>query len=117
MAHHWPGNVRELEHVIERAVILAEEITLSVPIAKGSNYSIDTESLGAALSMPLKELESQRILQVLRHCNGRVRGEDGAAAIMDIKPTTLELRMKKLGIKKEYVLSNSKTTSAANFHN
>ena len=104
--YNWPGNIRELEHVIEKAVILADRSALSVTIPKGSKYSTDTAFLGAARFKTLKELESQHILQVLRHCNGKVRGEDGVAAILDIKPTTLESRMKKLGIKKEYVLSN-----------
>jgi transcriptional regulator with GAF, ATPase, and Fis domain len=104
MAYNWPGNVRELEHVIEKAVILAEGSMLSVSIDKGNNYSMDTALLVEAQFKTLKEQESQHILKVLRHCNGKVRGEDGAATILDIKPTTLESRMKKLGIKKEYVL-------------
>lgn len=102
--HNWPGNVRELEHVIEKAVILAEGGMLSVSINKAGNYAMDTALLAAPRFKTLKELESQHILKVLRHCNGKVRGEDGAAGILEIKPTTLESRMKKLGIKKEFVL-------------
>ncbi len=104
--YNWPGNVRELEHVIEKAVILAEEKTLRVSIEKSNNYSIDTETFNSPLFMTLKELESQHILKVLKHCNGKIRGEDGAANILDIKPTTLESRLKRLGIRKEYVLYN-----------
>ncbi len=105
LAYHWPGNVRELEHVIERAVILSEGRTLSVPIAKESVHAIDGKAPDTSRIKTLKELESEHILHVLRQCNGKVRGEDGAATLLDIKPTTLESRMKKLGIKKEYVLS------------
>ncbi len=107
LTYQWPGNVRELEHVIERAVILSEGQILSVPIGDKSSQSIDTEAFKPSHIKTLKELESRHILQVLKHCNGKVRGEDGAAAILDIKPTTLESRMKKLGIKKEYILSGS----------
>ncbi|MGD8460023.1 MAG: sigma 54-interacting transcriptional regulator [Desulfobacterales bacterium] len=107
LTYHWPGNVRELEHVIERAVILSEGQILSVPIGDSSSKSMNADAIGPSHMQTLKELESQHILQVLRHCNGKVRGKDGAAAILDIKPTTLESRMKKLGIKKEYVLSSS----------
>jgi transcriptional regulator with GAF, ATPase, and Fis domain len=104
--YDWPGNVRELEHVIEKAVILSEGRTISVQIAKDINYSMNAASLDTARFMTLKELESQHILKVLKHCNGKVRGENGAATILDIKPTTLESRMKKLGIQKKYVLSS-----------
>ena len=107
LAYRWPGNVRELEHVIERAVILAEGRILSVPIAQDSSLRVDREDLSRSRIKTLKELESEHILQVLRHCNGKVRGDDGAANLLDIKPTTLESRMKKLGIKKEFVLSSS----------
>lgn len=106
MGYNWPGNVRELEHVIEKAVILAEGETLRLSIDKNSRYSVDSESSGSTLFKTLKEHESQHILRVLKHCNGKIRGEDGAATILDIKPTTLESRMKRLGIKKEYVLTS-----------
>lgn len=106
MNYKWPGNVRELEHVIEKAVILAEDETLRVSIEKSSNYSIDTETISSPRFKTLKELKSQHILKVLKHCKGKIRGEDGAANILDIKPTTLESRLKRLGIRKEYVLSN-----------
>jgi transcriptional regulator with GAF, ATPase, and Fis domain len=104
--YNWPGNVRELEHVIEKAVILSEGKTISVKIANAVNYPTNIASWDAARFKTLKELESQHILKVLKHCKGKVRGEDGAATVLDIKPTTLESRMKKLGIKKEYILSN-----------
>ena len=62
---------------------------------------------GTARVKTLRELETEHILDVLGHCNGKIRGEDGAAKILDIKPTTLESRMKKWGIKKAYVLSDA----------
>jgi len=102
MEYEWPGNVRELEHVIERAVILESNSTLHIP-------ALDVSGAGEQEKLtdtrPLKTLdESQRdhILKALRSSGGRIRGEGGAAELLDIKPTTLESRMKRLGIKKEY---------------
>ncbi len=92
--YQWPGNIRELEHVIERAVILSE----------GSNLEpIDwlTPSSGksaATKGMTLEEVERQHIIDVLEQTSWRVSGGKGAAALLGLKPTTLEARMKKLGI-------------------
>ncbi len=95
--YHWPGNIRELEHVIERAVILTEgpELALvdwlSTPSQTGGNGALPT----------LDELERDHIVRALEHTNWRVSGEKGAAAILGLKPTTLEARMKKLGIERK----------------
>ena len=92
--YQWPGNVRELEHVIERAVILSDGSELepiewfSTPIGKVDHESLQT----------LEELERDHIVRVLEHTNWRVSGDKGAAKILDLNPTTLEARMKKLGI-------------------
>jgi len=102
LEYDWPGNVRELEHVIERAVILENTSTLHIPTL---NESLVLEQPNSTNSQALKTLdESQRehILKALRRCEGRIRGEGGAAELLDIKPTTLESRMKRLGIKKKY---------------
>jgi formate hydrogenlyase transcriptional activator len=90
----WPGNIRELEHVIERAVILTEGPELAVvdwlsPPSQAGN--------GEAL-LTLEELERDHIVRTLEHTNWRVSGEKGAAKILGLNPTTLEARMKKLGI-------------------
>ncbi|MBX3308648.1 MAG: sigma 54-interacting transcriptional regulator, partial [Nitrospira sp.] len=92
--YQWPGNIRELEHVIERAVILSEgsELAsidwLTPPASKSRN--------GKAFT--LEEMERQHILDILEQTNWRVSGDKGAAAILGLKPTTLEARMKKLGV-------------------
>ena len=94
-AHDWPGNVRELEHVIERAVILSRgtELTfnkaLSAPIQEG-----DPEPETMA------EAERAHILRVLEAARWRVAGPNGAALRLGLRPTTLESRMKKLGIRR-----------------
>jgi len=90
----WPGNVRELEHVVERAVILSESSTLVIGewFFKGSATAIS----GSFITV--EEHERQYILQVLEHTGWKVSGDQGAAQILGVKPTTLESRMKKLGI-------------------
>jgi formate hydrogenlyase transcriptional activator len=91
----WPGNIRELEHVIERAVILSEGPELE-PIDWLSPPSGKVSGNGTVLT--LEEIERQHIRDVLEQTNWRVSGDKGAAAILGLKSTTLEARMKKLGI-------------------
>ncbi len=92
----WPGNIRELEHVVERAVILSQGATLELGdwLPKGSNGA-DSD---AGTLATLEEMERAHILSVLTHTNWRVSGDRGAARILGLNPTTLEARMKKLGI-------------------
>ncbi|MDF0645170.1 MAG: sigma 54-interacting transcriptional regulator [Nitrospira sp.] len=92
--YQWPGNIRELEHVIERAVILSEGSELE-PI---DWLSPATGKAGNEASVTLEETERRYILEVLERTGWRVSGDKGAAAILGLKPTTLEARMKKLGI-------------------
>jgi transcriptional regulator with GAF, ATPase, and Fis domain len=89
----WPGNVRELSNVIERAIILASGDTLQVELPAQMQNA-------AAPRMTLKESEREQILGVLQRTGWRIRGVGGAAELLDIKPTTLEARMAKLGIKR-----------------
>ena len=92
--YQWPGNIRELEHVIERAVILSEGSELE-PIewlTPSSGKATGTKA------MTLEEVERQHICEVLDQTNWRVSGDKGAAKILGLNATTLEARMKKLGI-------------------
>lgn len=90
----WPGNIRELEHVIERAVILTEGSSLE-PI----ELSAGGRGGGASQSVTtLEERERLHIVEVLEQTGWRVSGKAGAAELLGLKPTTLEARMKKLGI-------------------
>ncbi|MGE0644066.1 MAG: sigma 54-interacting transcriptional regulator [Nitrospira sp.] len=95
--YQWPGNIRELEHVIERAVILSDGSELE-PI---DWLSLSDHTSRIAKTMTLEDMERQHILDVLEQTNWRVSGEKGAAAILGLKPTTLEARMKKLGIERK----------------
>jgi transcriptional regulator with GAF, ATPase, and Fis domain len=104
--YHWPGNVRELEHLIERTVLLTNEtvirqVFLPKPYYGNGNKPVvkmfeDTEKLKT-----IDEISREHILTVLKKCEGRIGGKGGAAEILDIQPTTLHSRIKKLGIKKE----------------
>ena len=90
----WPGNIRELEHVIERAVILSQgpELELADWMPKGS------ERAEVVPLTTLEDVERAHIISVLTQTAWRVSGEKGAAKILGLNATTLEARMKKLGI-------------------
>ena len=90
---HWPGNIRELENFIERSVILTHGSTLQVPAGELSNSAKPVSVPGDREST-----EREQILQMLKQTNGRVGGQNGAAARLRLKRTTLISRMKKLGI-------------------
>ena len=94
MDYIWPGNVRELENIIERGVILSTGPLYRVPTTSLSRNTF----VNARSNMSLYENERAHILSVLDLTNGKVRGEDGAAVVLDIHPNTLYSRMKKLGI-------------------
>ena len=96
VSYSWPGNIRELENVIERAVILSQGPNLEL-----GDWS--PQAVGPSGPTPVATLdEAQRahIVEVLQLTGGKVSGERGAAQILGIKPTTLESRMKKLGIER-----------------
>jgi formate hydrogenlyase transcriptional activator len=90
--YSWPGNVRELENLIERAVILTRGTTLDIP-------SSDIQSVSRIPgALTLEEAERDHILRILEQANGVVGGRNGAAARLGMKRTTLQSKMKKLGI-------------------
>jgi formate hydrogenlyase transcriptional activator len=94
----WPGNIRELEHVIERAAIRARSATLEL----GELLTASPLPSVASASAPVKSMQEatrEIILAALAQSNHRIRGQGGAAELLNLKPTTLESRMKKLEIK------------------
>jgi formate hydrogenlyase transcriptional activator len=91
----WPGNVRELQNVIERAVILSTGPSLQVP--PGDLPSAATQA-AAPPAVSLADAEREHILGVLRETGGVLGGQEGAAARLGMKRSTLYKKMKKLGI-------------------
>jgi formate hydrogenlyase transcriptional activator len=92
--YHWPGNVRELRNVIERAMILSHDPKLCIKLGHTTLRPIAVRATAGSLD----EAERAIILQAVEQCHWRIRGLNGAAALLDIKPTTLESRIKKLGL-------------------
>ena len=93
-SHPWPGNIRELHNVIERAMIQTGDGVLRVPSLSGTKTRIEEIKT-------LVDAEKNHILKVLEETGWRIRGKRGAAEILDIKPTTLESRMRRYGIKRK----------------
>jgi formate hydrogenlyase transcriptional activator len=95
----WPGNIRELQNLIERAVILTSGAVLAVPVGELENATAPAASPAEPAGVgTLEAAERDTILRALRDSGGRVSGERGAAAKLGIKRTTLQARMRKLGI-------------------
>ncbi|MEW6211936.1 MAG: sigma 54-interacting transcriptional regulator [Acidobacteriota bacterium] len=100
----WPGNIRELENFIERAVILTEGAELSMPLAeiKLSPRPVARESVAPSTEKAtLEEVEREHILKALDETNWVIGGANGAASRLGLKRTTLQARMKKLGITRQ----------------
>ena len=91
-AYAWPGNIRELRNVIEHAMIVSKGDMLELELLAGGASQ-------AAMAMTLEEVERRHILKVLELTGGRVKGAGGAAERLDINPSTLYSRMRKIGIK------------------
>jgi len=96
----WPGNIRELENFLERAVILTRGPVLYVPLAELETEVQDAFEIDASESPTLHQAEREHILRVLRDSNGQIGGSDGAAARLGLKRTTLNSKIKKLGIER-----------------
>jgi formate hydrogenlyase transcriptional activator len=94
----WPGNIRELQNFIERAVILSSGAVLAAPVRELARASAPSASPTDSGNATLEAAERETILRALRDSNGRVSGERGAAAKLGIKRTTLQAKMRKLGI-------------------
>ena len=93
-AHHWSGNVRELRNIIERSLITSNSRTLNIlPLQSSSNNN-------RAGDDTLEEIERRHILSVLEKTQWRISGPESASAALGLKRTTLQSKMKKLGIQR-----------------
>jgi DNA-binding NtrC family response regulator len=95
----WPGNIRELENFLERAVILTRGPELYVPLAELETNTLEEEDQ-LERNPTLQAAERDHILRVLRETKGQIGGSDGAAARLGLKRTTLNSKLKKLGIER-----------------
>jgi formate hydrogenlyase transcriptional activator len=98
LAYSWPGNVRELEHYIERCVLLATGLTIRETNLPPMDQRSASKLLPNTYLKTLEENERDHILEVLKRCNGKVFGIGGAAQILGVPVSTLNSKMKKLGI-------------------
>jgi formate hydrogenlyase transcriptional activator len=92
-SYSWPGNVRELRNVIEHAMILHKGKILDVQVPKHTYPETDTTDA-------LENIERRHIVAVLEKTGWRIAGQGGAAEVLGLKRTTLQAKMKKLGIKR-----------------
>jgi formate hydrogenlyase transcriptional activator len=98
--YDWPGNVRELENLIERAVILARGPLLRISGSELRQLEARAVTVAVGSGKTLEEAEREHIVQVLEETNWVVAGRQGAASRLGMKRTTLQSRMKKLGIRR-----------------
>ena len=93
-SYFWPGNVRELKHVIESALITVDGNKLHFDLPKSA------KTIGTSNFKSFEEMEREYILTVLQEKNWKIEGKDSAASILEMHPSTLRSRLKKLDLKK-----------------
>jgi transcriptional regulator with GAF, ATPase, and Fis domain len=107
--YDWPGNIRELRNVIERAVILARggplhfdlPVTDSAPVPPPSQpHPGDQAGSEFFTEAEMLRRERENLLAVLEKTGWKIKGPDGAAELIGLKPTTLLSRMKRMGLKR-----------------
>jgi len=95
----WPGNVRELKHMIERCVIISSGDALAI---NDQCFSMLPKASVVSAKNDLQSVERDHIQKVLNHTNWKIEGSGGAASILNIHPSTLRFRLKKLDIKRPF---------------
>jgi two-component system response regulator HydG len=108
MIYDWPGNIRELENLIERSMLMTrsnviEDIAIPASFQKNISASVIVETIKT-----IEENERSNIVAALKKCHGKISGEGGAAELLNINASTLNSKIKKLGIKKEHYFTAEK---------
>jgi formate hydrogenlyase transcriptional activator len=107
LSYSWPGNIRELEHLIERSILLSTGPALKLvhlPTVKPVHMVSNPE--GEVQLKTIDEAECDHILKILKYTQGRISGPGGAADILGVPPSTLNSKIKRLGIKKEHLVDH-----------
>ncbi len=100
-AYHWPGNIRELENCMERCILLTKG-TIIEDISLPTHQKNDFPRIAPDSRMKtIDENERDHIMTVLKQCSGKIWGSGGAAELLNVPPSTLKSKMKKLGIRRE----------------
>ncbi len=105
LAYDWPGNVRELRNVLERSIILSPGPVLLLEELGDAPSSAVGGTIGAGAVQTLVDVERNHIVRVLESCEWRVRGPGNAAKLLGLNASTLDSRMKKLGIRRSIALT------------
>jgi len=102
VSYSWPGNDQELENVVARSVLLSEPPVLRI-VGVEPRGSSDRNRGKNREWVSLEECERRYLREVLRYTAGKLTGEDGAASILGLKPSTLHFRIDKLGLRDDLV--------------
>ncbi len=103
--YNWPGNIRELQNVMERAAITSHQgrVAIDLPLTIGkpeiATKEISPIEEGIIADDEMQERVKRNMLAALEQCEWKLFGDDGAAALLKLKPTTLASRIKRLGLK------------------
>ncbi|MCA9720219.1 MAG: AAA family ATPase, partial [Myxococcales bacterium] len=104
-AHAWPGNIRELRNVLEQALVMSHGAAFELPArltrrAPGPAARVDGRALEEDVPESLEAATRRCIERALRACEGKIYGPGGAAERLELKPGTLQSKMRKLGVER-----------------